>query len=509
MPKPPRGAQRCRWRAAAALAFLVVMLYGVQSVLLGPLGPVSGARQPPPADDGAPAKPKLRLFNLSDMSPRRSCLLVPPVSQKFRLELDPVEGAALREAGRAQDAEATLVMLSYRRPENLRVIVDALLESGLFARAVVWNNNVDVELRAECLARREFVPRVAVVNARVNTFTRARFAACAAAPTPVCYSQDDDWDPSPYLYSLYSVFLRDPSALVVATNDLAYATHSQRWSRWNSTYDVHAQHAWLGTGSFIRRQDAVRHLVLTSAFLQEDEALHTDVTFSIWRNAVPTIAQAHLASFGSVAHAAGDSDLAKRTLEAVAISALDYVSDKQTALTLGWTDGSWQFPAVGFSHSPPCEPAPARKFWSLYSHFHAVDESEETVWIPAALCEDAMTPDGDLDAERARQLCRMDRGSHYGLDTLRQRPPGSAIRVIFEHPLSLQMSLKVESSEDGVHWHEAQCQRTCQPGTVPSRNACRYQIDEPYAAVRFVTLGDTEPFRVNDIRPLKAQPQPG
>lgn len=75
------------------------------------------------------------------------------------------------------------VVLSWRRPDNVRRIVDGWRADGLVDEAIVWNNNPDAPFTHDWAT---------VVNSSSDLGLYTRFAAVALARHPAVLVQDDD-----------------------------------------------------------------------------------------------------------------------------------------------------------------------------------------------------------------------------------------------------------------------------------------------------------------------------
>ncbi len=82
----------------------------------------------------------------------------------------------------------TAILLSWRRPANLPVIVERLRKSRLFREVLVWNNNPEITLACE---------GAVVINAGRNFFPFVRYCLVALASHPLIWFQDDDLLVSP------------------------------------------------------------------------------------------------------------------------------------------------------------------------------------------------------------------------------------------------------------------------------------------------------------------------
>lgn len=111
----------------------------------------------------------------------------------------------------------TVVMMSWRRPDNVKRILASLSRIGAVAEVIVWNNNTEVWLESDR-------PIVRIVNSNSDLGLYTRFAAAALARTDSVLFQDDDlllpestlktllsaWEGQPT--KLHGIFGRRPNA---------------------------------------------------------------------------------------------------------------------------------------------------------------------------------------------------------------------------------------------------------------------------------------------------------
>ncbi|HTS71733.1 MAG TPA: glycosyltransferase [Terriglobia bacterium] len=130
-------------------------------------------------------------------------------------------------------------LLSWKRPQNLKIIVRELSQLEFIDEILVWNNNPSVRL--------EFSNRkTRVIECSENQSCYGRFLCAAQARNPVVYVQDDD-ALNLDVAGLYRDFLRDPTKI-------AHALTPYHWNqRQRRVYDD-VQVALLGWGAFWRRE---------------------------------------------------------------------------------------------------------------------------------------------------------------------------------------------------------------------------------------------------------------
>ncbi len=130
-------------------------------------------------------------------------------------------------------------LLSWKRPQNLPVIVRALRSVPCIDEILIWNNNPAVKLDIQD-------DRTRVIESAKNVSCYGRFLCAAEARHPVVYVQDDD-ALNHDIAGLYREFLDHPTGV---THALA-ATH---WGQRNRHVYGDAQAALLGWGAFFRKE---------------------------------------------------------------------------------------------------------------------------------------------------------------------------------------------------------------------------------------------------------------
>lgn len=133
----------------------------------------------------------------------------------------------------------TACLVSWKRPQNLSVIIRSLRTAEFIDEILVWNNNPEVGLELTDSA-------VRVIESRENLSCYGRFTCAAEARNRIIYVQDDD-ALNDDLPALYGHFLRDSSRI---THALA-PTH---WNQRNRRIYGEAQMALLGWGAFFRKE---------------------------------------------------------------------------------------------------------------------------------------------------------------------------------------------------------------------------------------------------------------
>ena len=156
--------------------------------------------------------------------------------------------------------DISAVLLSWKRPENIRRIVPELLQENRFREIIIWNNNPEVQLAFDD-------HRVRVLNRPdgENVGTWGRFLAAREANSEIIYTQDDDCVVG-NIRELCETFQADPSRVVYSLKlghlaDVAAALPGGQ------------QGVLLGWGSVFRREWTEAFAAYLERF-GEDELLH-------------------------------------------------------------------------------------------------------------------------------------------------------------------------------------------------------------------------------------------
>jgi GT2 family glycosyltransferase len=132
----------------------------------------------------------------------------------------------------------TACLLSWKRPDNIRLIVDSLHALEFIDEILVWNNNPEIELSCS-------LPNVRVIQSPKNLGCAARYLCAAQARNDVIYTQDDDalvLD----VAQRYESFVADPNRITHGLSQWHYARRA------DFVYpDGHL--AMLGWGAFFLR----------------------------------------------------------------------------------------------------------------------------------------------------------------------------------------------------------------------------------------------------------------
>jgi len=174
-------------------------------------------------------------------------------------------------AAKCVPRSASACLVSWKRPDNIRLIVDRLRSEPLIDDIVVWNNNPDQPLEIDA-------PDVTVINSPRNVVTYARFLATRHARHDLIYTQDDDCLVH-NLDQLHDTWQLDPERIA---HGLKLGHLMQHSADRHGTGEV----ALVGWGAFFHR-GLTRALDAYRQAYGEDELLHrkADRLFSLlqWR----------------------------------------------------------------------------------------------------------------------------------------------------------------------------------------------------------------------------------
>lgn len=147
--------------------------------------------------------------------------------------------SALRPIVRPVPRESvSACLLSWKRPQNLQIIVRALRNIECVDEILIWNNNSEVTLEIAD-------SRTRVIQSEKNLGCYGRFVCAAQAKNPVVYVQDDDALNND-VAGLYREFLDHPNAI-------AHALAPTHWAERNRQVYGEAQAALLGWGAFFQK----------------------------------------------------------------------------------------------------------------------------------------------------------------------------------------------------------------------------------------------------------------
>lgn len=206
---------------------------------------------------------------------------------ELRSELSELGSAGPVKVSVAPAASVSACLVSWKRPQNIPIIVRALRRVECIDEILVWNNNPDVKLELSDGNAR-------VIQSPENLNCYGRFACAAQARNPVIYVQDDD-ALNHDVQGLYDQFLRDPTRI----SHVLAATH---WPQRNRRIYGEAQAALIGWGAFFRKEwlsvlDELPPAMRQDALFRRE----ADAFFSI------LLQRKHNAVQGQIAHLDGHS----------------------------------------------------------------------------------------------------------------------------------------------------------------------------------------------------------
>ncbi|MCD4788933.1 MAG: glycosyltransferase [Bacteroidales bacterium] len=130
-------------------------------------------------------------------------------------------------------------LLSYKRPNNLQLIIDSIHDYPFIDEILVWNNNPNAKLSL-------LGEKVRIIESEENMICYGRFLCAKNARNEVIYTQDDDVIVR-NVTGLYKHFLNDKSCITHALSRNHFRQHG------NYIYPD-GQVALLGWGSFFRKE---------------------------------------------------------------------------------------------------------------------------------------------------------------------------------------------------------------------------------------------------------------
>ncbi len=181
----------------------------------------------------------------------------------------------------------TACLLSWKRPQNLPLIVQALRRCECIDEILIWNNNPAVKLEIADSHTR-------VIQSDENLGCYGRFQCAAQARNSIVYVQDDD-ALNQDVAGLYEHFLRDP-------NGIAYALAPTHWPHRNRRIYGEAHGALVGWGAFFPK-DWLSVLHELPPSMREDALFRreADIYFSL------LLERKHNAVQGQISHLDGHS----------------------------------------------------------------------------------------------------------------------------------------------------------------------------------------------------------
>jgi glycosyltransferase involved in cell wall biosynthesis len=157
----------------------------------------------------------------------------------LRSELSELGSISPASVSVAPAASVSACLVSWKRPQNLPIIVQALRRVDCIDEILIWNNNPGVRLELSESNTR-------VIQSDENLSCYGRFLCAAQARNPVIYVQDDD-ALNPDIPGLYDQFLRDPTRI-------AHVLAPTHWGQRNRRVYGEAQAALVGWGAFFRKE---------------------------------------------------------------------------------------------------------------------------------------------------------------------------------------------------------------------------------------------------------------
>ena len=184
----------------------------------------------------------------------------------------------------------TVVLISWKRTPNIRIILKHLESIECANEVVVWNNDPSQDLtHVESHGKFHLV----VVNSPENLNTFGRWKACSnVATNPLCFFIDDDFLPTSIKQLLYT-FNRYPNRLAATTNVKVF-WNNQRWAFQDSDKGIHTGFSWLGSGSLVSKKMAKLFVQRSLSESKHEHLPIIDNYFSLWMNQYPAMLMAEL-----------------------------------------------------------------------------------------------------------------------------------------------------------------------------------------------------------------------
>ncbi|KAH9929659.1 uncharacterized protein B0H18DRAFT_995571 [Fomitopsis serialis] len=225
-----------------------------------------------------------------------------PRTYPVTYRLDPVEFQNYERVLNATTnvPDTTAVLLNWARFPNVLLITTLLCGSWLddtIAGVVIWNNSPKILTYEDFKHTGCPKDKLHIHNAPGNAYFQGRFLGCAAAKTPYCYIQDDD-------YLVRAEIIRSLRARVADADDphtihllpshehLSSSLREIHVQKPDLSYlsDIHTSFAWLGHGTMMHRSRAEEFLSLMRYLrASPDELQMADNYFTILSNRVPEI----------------------------------------------------------------------------------------------------------------------------------------------------------------------------------------------------------------------------
>jgi hypothetical protein len=370
------------------------------------------------------------------------------------------------------------ILINYNRPENIPLIIKNLVISGLFDSIIIWDaGRLNLNIIPGCV-------NLTIIKGE-NLGTLARYNACIQSEGNVCYVQDDDWDTSSYIHSLFISFLREPNFIHTVTDKNTWWGHNHKWSYFNEEIGLHTRHTWVGCGSFFRKNLAHKHIMLSKKFLTSDltpilnscdllpahssePIFHCDIAFNLFNNKFPIdLIASHLVPLeierSPIAPGYCGSlylEYLSRNIAQIVITSLKM--ERESSIFHSKTFISHYFAKAVCQHGYPCVFL-SNSNLSLGEDFAlAVDGDLDSLWISSKL------KDSDW----------------YGIDFFMQEI--LRLRIVFSHDLHFQKGLLLEETSDFLIWNTLAHNVYC--STHATLNYCEYSFGRSISVVRFTCL---------------------
>lgn len=129
----------------------------------------------------------------------------------------------------------TAVLLTWKREESTKQLVDQAFEDPIIDEVILWNNNPDVEYTRDSLGHKN--KSLTIVNSSENKITFGRYRAAMLSKNRLVYVQDDDWSMKD-LQTIYNNYLKVGSDIL----SVVPSTHIEDIPRnkfvgWGSIFD--------------------------------------------------------------------------------------------------------------------------------------------------------------------------------------------------------------------------------------------------------------------------------
>ncbi|KAI0734398.1 hypothetical protein C8Q72DRAFT_389402 [Fomitopsis betulina] len=214
--------------------------------------------------------------------------------------LEPVDAQLRVRNATANVPDTTAVILNWARFPNVLLIASLLCGPWLedtIAGVVIWNNSPRMLTFEDMKHTGCPKDKLYINNAPGNAYFQGRFLGCAAAKTPYCYIQDDDYlVQAGIIRSLRARLASSPEPhtihLLPSHEHLSSVLREIHIPKPDPSYisDIHTSFAWLGHGTMMHRSQAEDFLSLMRYLrASSDEMKMADNYFTILSNRVPEI----------------------------------------------------------------------------------------------------------------------------------------------------------------------------------------------------------------------------